>query len=114
VRDGKGMKDRVTMLPQRLQRPLREHLVHAKAIHERDRALGFGTVFLPDALGRKYPNAAKSWPCQYVFPAQKRSIDPMSSEVRRHHILEKPLQNVSIEMPHSSSLDSGKYETRPS
>src|SRR5882724_2868958 len=68
VRDGKGMKDRVTMLPQRLQRSLREHLAHVKAMHERDRALGFGAVYLPDALGRKYPNAAKSWPWQYVFP----------------------------------------------
>ena len=60
VRDGKGMKDRVTMLPQRLQRPLREHLAHVKAVHERNRTLGFGAVYLPDALGRKYPNAARS------------------------------------------------------
>src|SRR6266550_1745778 len=55
VRDGKGTKDRVTMLPQRLQRPLREHLAHVKAVHERDRTLGFGTVFLPDALARNIP-----------------------------------------------------------
>jgi len=77
-----------------LQRPLREHLAHVKAVHERDRTLGFGAVYLQDALARKYPNAAKSWPWQNVFPAQKRSIDPVSSEVRSHHVLEKPLQNA--------------------
>ena len=105
VRDGKGLKDRVTMLPQRLQRSLREHLAHVKAMHERDRALGFGAVYLPDALGRKYPNAAKSWPWQYVFPAQKRSIDPVSGEVRRHHILEKPLQNAIKNAVHAAGIE---------
>jgi integron integrase len=105
VRDGKGMKDRVTMLPQRLQRPLREHLAHVKAVHERDRTLGFGAVYLPDALGRKYPNAAKSWPWQYVFPAQKRSIDSVSSEVRRHHVLEKPLQNATKNAVHAAGIE---------
>lgn len=99
------MKDRVTMLPQRLQRPLREHLAHVKAVHERDRTLGFGAVYLPDALGRKYPNAAKSWPWQYVFPAQKRSIDPVSSEVRRHHVLEKPLQNAIKNAVHAAGVE---------
>lgn len=73
VRDGKGLKDRVTMLPGRLRRPLREHLVHVKAMHERDVALGFGEVYLPDALERKYARAALSWAWQYVFPATKRS-----------------------------------------
>jgi len=105
VRDGKGMKDRVTMLPQRLQRPLREHLAHVKAVHERDRTLGFGAVYLPDALGRKYPNAAKLWPWQYVFAAQKRSIDPVSSEVRRHHVLEKPLQNAIKNAVHAAGIE---------
>ena len=105
VRDGKGMKDRVTMLPQRLQRPLREHLAHVKAVHERDRTLGFGAVYLPDALARKYPSAAKSWPWQYVFPAQKRSIDPVSGEVRRHHVLEKPLQNSIKNAVHAAGIE---------
>ena len=76
VRDGKGMKDRVTMLPQRLQRPLREHLAHVKAVHERDRTLGFGTVFLPDALARKYPKASLEWAWFWIFPARGLGRDP--------------------------------------
>jgi len=95
VRDEKGMKDRVTMLPGRLRRPLEEHLAHAKAVHERDLQLGFGSVYLPDALERKYPNAHRSWMWQYVFPAAKRSVDPVSGRVRRHHVLEKNLQNAA-------------------
>jgi len=94
VRDGKGAKDRVTMLPGRLRRPLKEHLAHAKAVHERDLQLGFGSVHLPDALERKYPNAHRSWMWQYVFPAAKRSVDPVSGRVQRHHVLEKSLQNA--------------------
>jgi integron integrase len=94
VRDGKGMKDRVTMLPGRLRRPLKEHLAHAKAVHERDLQLGFGSVYLADALNRKCPNAHRSWMWQYVFPAGKRSVDPVSGRVQRHHVLEKNLQNA--------------------
>src|SRR5438094_1920154 len=94
VRDGKGLKDRVTMLPGRLRRPLKEHLAHAKAVHERDLQLGFGSVYLPEALHRKYPNAHRSWMWQYVFPAAKRSVDPVSGRVQRHHLLEKNLQNA--------------------
>jgi integron integrase len=94
VRDGKGMKDRVTMLPGRLRRPLKEHLAHAKTVHERDLQVGFGSVYLPDALERKYPNAHRSWMWQYVFPAAKRSVDPVGGRVQRHHVLEKNLQNA--------------------
>jgi len=94
VRDGKGAKDRVTMLPGRLRQPLKEHLAHAKAVHERDLQLGFGSVYLPDALERKYPNAHRSWRWQYIFPAAKRSVDPVSGRVQRHHVLEKSLQNA--------------------
>jgi integron integrase len=94
IRDGKGMKDRVTMLPGRLRRPLKEHLAHAKAVHERDLQLGFGSVYLPEALHRKYPNAHRSWMWQYVFTASKRSVDPVSGRVQRHHVLEKNLQNA--------------------
>ncbi len=94
VRDGKGAKDRVTMLPGRLRQPLKEHLAHAKAVHERDLQLGFGSVYLPDALERKYPNAHRSWMWQYIFPAAKRSVDPVSGRVQRHHVLEKSLQNA--------------------
>lgn len=94
VRDGKGAKDRVTMLPGRLRRPLKEHLAHAQAVHERDLQLGFGSVYLPDALERKYANANRTWMWQYVFPAAKRSIDPISGRVQRHHVSEKLLQDA--------------------
>jgi integron integrase len=92
VRDGKGGKDRVTMLPQALAQPMRLHLVQVKALHESDLAAGFGSVWLPDALALKYPNAARSWPWQYVFPAAGLSKDPRSGERRRHHVDEKQLQ----------------------
>jgi integron integrase len=94
VRDGKGAKDRVTMLPGRLRAPLKAHLAHAKAVHERDLQLGFGSVHLPDALERKYPNAYRAWMWQYVFPAAKRSVDPVSGRTQRHHVLEKLLQDA--------------------
>lgn len=94
VRDGKGAKDRVTMLPGRLRRPLQEHLKCGRSVHQRDVALGFGEVYLPFALERKYPKAGRSWEWQYVFAATKRSLDPVSGRVRRHHVLEKALQNA--------------------
>ncbi|MGH8523839.1 MAG: integron integrase [Gammaproteobacteria bacterium] len=86
VRDGKGAKDRMTMLPAQLVEPLRSHLSKVKGLHERDLSESFGTVYLPYALERKYPNANREWGWQYVFPASKRSIDPMSGIERRHHI----------------------------
>jgi integrase len=70
VRDGKGMKDRVTMLPQRLAEPLRQHLAAVKALHEADLAAGQGDVLLPDALDRKYGQACRDWAWQWVFPAR--------------------------------------------
>lgn len=94
VRSGKGEKNRVTMLPGRLRRALKEHLAHAKAVHERDLQSRFGSVHLPDALQRKYPNAHRAWMWQYVFPAAKRSIDPVSGRVQRHHVSEKLLQDA--------------------
>ena len=94
VRDGKGEKDRVRMLPGRLRRHLKEHLAHSKAVHERDLQLGYGSVYVPEGLARKYPNAHRSWMWQYVFAAPKRSVDPVSGSVRRHHVLEKNLQNA--------------------
>ena len=94
VRDGKGAKDRVTMLPGQLRAPLKAHLAHAKAVHERDLQLGFGSVHLPDALERKYPNAHRAWMWQYVFPAAKRSVDPVSGRTQRQHVLEKLLQDA--------------------
>ncbi|MFZ5863106.1 MAG: integron integrase [Nitrospirota bacterium] len=86
VRDGKGAKDRVTMLPASLVEPIKGHLPSVKALHERDLAEGFGAVYLPNALERKYPNANREWGWQYVFPASHRSVDPRSGVTRRHHV----------------------------
>lgn len=88
------MKDRVTLLPGRLSQPLKRHLDCVKALHERDLAEGFGEVYLPFALARKYPNAAKEWGWQYVFPAPGRSVDPRSGIKRRHHMDEKRVQRA--------------------
>ncbi len=92
VRDGKGMKDRVTMLPQSLIRLLELQLESAKVRHETDLDEGYGAVYLPFALERKYPNAGREWGWQYVFPAARRSVDPRSGAVRRHHADEKAVQ----------------------
>lgn len=94
VRDGKGLRDRVTILPESVRRPLQLHLEQMKQQYDRDLAAGYGRVFLPFALERKYRNANRSWAWQYVFAAEKLSTDPRSGELRRHHILEKNLQNA--------------------
>ena len=94
VRDGKGGKDRVTMLPDALAEELRTHLSVTKALHAADLAAGLGAVWLPDPLARKYPSAPKAWGWQYVFPARGLSIDPLGGERRRHHIDEKMLQRA--------------------
>ena len=97
VRDGKGMKDRVTMLPEGLRGELEEHLKGVKTRHEEDLRAGHGEVYLPEALARKYPNASREWAWQYVFPADRLSVDPRSGKVRRHHTCESTLQRaVSI------------------
>jgi integron integrase len=94
VRDGKGHKDRVTMLPEIVVEPLRRHLEKVKQIHDRELQAGFGTVHLPYALERKYPHANREWGWQYVFPASKRSVDPRSGAEQRHHISEAVLQRA--------------------
>ena len=94
VRDDKGLRDRITVLPERLRRALQVHLEQVQEIHQRDLANGGGRVYLPFALERKYRNANRSWPWQYVFPAAKPSTDPRSSDMRRHHISEKNLQKA--------------------
>jgi len=94
VRDGKGSKDRVTMLPAALVEPLRAHLAKVKALHEEDLGRGFGEVWLPDALAVKYPNAPKQWGWQYVFPAASFSTDPRSGARRRHHVQEQAVQRA--------------------
>jgi integron integrase len=96
VRDGKGGKDRVTMLPVNLAKSLERHLRKMKAQHEEDLEAGFGTVFLPNAIERKYRSAAKEWAWQYVFPSSRLSTDPRSSELtkQRHHIDQSVLQEA--------------------
>jgi integron integrase len=94
VRDGKGAKDRITMLPQTLRRPLQKHLERVRRLHEKDLSRGFGQVYLPFALQNKYPNADRGWHWQYVFPASKLSVDPRSGIRRRHHAYESTLQKV--------------------
>lgn len=88
VRDGKGKKDLVTILPEIIVDELQRHLLKAQQIHEKDLKAGFGAVYLPYALERKYRNANRSWSWQYIFPATRRSIDPRSGIERRHHISE--------------------------
>jgi len=94
LREGKGGKDRVTMLPTLIIPTLRAHLEAVKVIHVRELAEGFGTVWLPDAYARKNPAAETQWAWQWVFPAEKRSTDPWSGAMRRHHVGEKNLQNA--------------------
>ena len=94
VRDGKGQKDRLTMLPDALAGPLQTHLADVKILHEQDLRAGFGDVYLPFALERKYPNAGREWGWQYVFPASQRSIDPRSNSERRHYLDEQTLQRA--------------------
>src|SRR5258708_3731634 len=86
VRDGKGAKDRVTILPEGLVDPLKQHLVRVKILHEKDLANGRGDVELPHALMRKYPRAAYEWGWKFVFPSHKLSVDPGSGVIRRHHV----------------------------
>jgi integron integrase len=94
VRDGKGFKDRVTMLPAALAAPLAAHLERVKALHEQDLAAGRGAVYLPYALERKYPGAARDWAWQYVFPSANLSEDPRTGIERRHHLQDQAVQRA--------------------
>jgi integron integrase len=104
VRDGKGARDRVTMLPETLAVALRSHLVRVKSLHESDLLLGFGEVHLPFALVRKYPNAGRDWGWQYVFPARDRSVDPRAGVERRHHASESSIQRAMREALRSGGV----------
>ena len=106
VRDGKGAKDRVTMLPGALVDPLRAQLAVARALHERDLGEGFGEVYLPYALARKYPSAASEWMWQYVFPADRVSHDPRSTARRRHHLDGQHIQRAM----HAALRDAGIHK----
>ena len=94
VRAGKGGKDRVTVLPETLKGQLRKKLDEVRETHDRDLAAGYGSVYLPDALARKYPSAPKKLGWQYVFPSSRLSADPESGQVRRHHEDERGIQRA--------------------
>jgi integron integrase len=94
IRNGKGGKDRVSVLPENIIIPLQSHLARVRALHETDLAAGFGAVYLPHALARKYRAAPKIWHWQYVFPSGRLAIDPESGITRRHHIMESTIQKA--------------------
>jgi integron integrase len=105
VREGKGNKDRVTVLPDNLVLPLQTHLERVKALHEKDLAAGWGDVYLPDALAVKYPNANRSWGWQWVFPSNVRGLDPRSQLARRHHIYPESVQRAVREAAKLARID---------
>ena len=82
------------MLPRRLFVPLRRHIARVRVLQQEDLAQGFGEVWLPAALARKYPSAAREWAWQYVFPAERRALDPRSGDVRRHHLSDQSFQRA--------------------
>jgi len=94
IRDTKGKESRVTMLPNRLTEPLQAHLQSVKELHQQDLDRGYGSVYLPFALERKYPHADRQWIWQYVFPADRLSQDPRSGVTRRHHLHETGIQRA--------------------
>jgi integron integrase len=104
VRDGKGEKDRVTMLPEKLVEPVRAHLQRVKGLHARDLKEGFGEVNMPYALARKYPRAGREWAWQFVFPSKHRSADPDDGVVRRHHLYESVPQRAVHEAARAAGI----------
>jgi integron integrase len=94
IRDGKGGKDRVTVLPETLVQPLQSHLIKVQTLHEHDLAEGFGNVFLPDALAVKFKAAPRAWGWQWVFPSPLRSADPRTGVTRRHHLHPESIQKA--------------------
>ena len=109
VRDGKGQQDRITVLPDIVKHPLKEHLKKVWRQHQNDLKKGHGRVSLPFALTRKYPNADKEWGWQYVFPSRNRSVDPRSGLIKRHHLSEQFLQRAI-----KTTLKSAKISKRGS
>lgn len=105
VREGKGAKDRMTVLPENLIQPLRAQLEAARLLHQRDLAAGLGAVQLPFALAAKYPRADRSWGWQFVFPAPRLSTDPRSGERRRHHVLPQSVQRAVSEAARRAGID---------
>lgn len=105
VRDGKGGKDRVTVLPEKLIEPLRKQLDEARTIHERDLKIGLGRVEMHFALAAKYPNAEAEWKWQYVFPSKTLSKNPRTGAIGRHHLSESSLQK-----PFKQAVNEAKIE----
>ncbi len=105
IRDGKGAKDRVTMLPESLKGSLLAHLHLRRTLFDNDTKLGKASVYLPDALERKYPTAATDWVWQYIFPSGSFSVDPRSGVERRHHIDEKLLQRAMKKAVQASGIE---------
>ncbi len=105
VRDGKGGNSRITLLPLSLVEPLRFHLQGVRQLHQQDLAQGYGSVYLPFALERKYPHADREWIWQYIFPADRRSKDPRSGVVRRHHLDESGLQKALKRAVNAAEID---------
>jgi len=104
IRDGKGFKDRVTMLPELLVNPFREHLINVKILHDQDLAVGYGSVYMPNALEKKYPSASRDWGWQYTFPTIGMSTDPRSGEIRRHHIQDQAFQRAMKQAVRDANL----------
>ena len=105
VRDGKGGNDRVTMLPESVIQPLRDHIKQVKLTHEKDLKDGFGFVYLPNALERKYPNANKEWIWQYLFPASTRYKEAETNITRRHHLHETAVQKAIKQAASLAKID---------
>jgi integron integrase len=105
IRDGKGEQDRVTLLPDSIVSELQMHLNLVQVIHQQDLKEGYGAVFLPYALERKYPNAPKEFIWQYVFPASVRSVDPVSRRTRRHHLDPTVLQKAVRQAAQSAGIN---------
>ena len=94
----------MTVLPDALNEDLQQHLLHVQGLHAADLAAGYGEVYLPFALARKYPNAAREWEWQYVFPSSKRSFDARDGVVRRHHVSDSAIQRAMREAGYKAGL----------
>ena len=105
IRDGKGAKDRVTVFPRSLAEPLKAHLALVRQTHAQDLAAGYGEVYLPFALERKYSSAPREWLWQYVFPAERISEDPRSGKLRRHHFDEQAVQRAMRQALRDARVD---------
>lgn len=105
IRGGKGGKDRTTILPKNLQDELQKQIQAVKVLHQKDFEEGFGGVYIPEALARKYPNAERETGWQWVFPARERSIDPRSGREMRHHVLESGLQKSVKRAAEQAGID---------